>query len=330
MLLVQPTFSSSTYARQGVVLLVVIAMLALFASVGLSFVFYAQATSVGSSYYVQAHTLGPAEVEPELALRYFLGQLIYDTDNEYSSLRGHGLGYGIYGYNPAGRNDQAYAGHGRLRYQLAGGPDNHQLINYRYVDGDLFFRDPGYFGSRVAKTGAKGPLVGGEGGVPWTYPDLDNLFLAAVNASGEVLLPSFTRPWTMLPSATFDPSLPPNQKWLKHLTMRPHVSQHPQFNPPDGETIFYDGQRFVGPMQYGTPPPLTPTLVPVSMDVKNLDWGRGVPRRALPLHRPKHGRPVQEIHQQRQPVDGRGLAGHDGGGWPQVQDAVRAVDHGSG
>lgn len=63
--------------RRGVVLLVVIALLALFAAMALSFVFYAQSNATATGHFVQAQTLSRADIEPELLLRYFLSQLIY-------------------------------------------------------------------------------------------------------------------------------------------------------------------------------------------------------------------------------------------------------------
>src|SRR5947209_20079271 len=65
--------------RSGIVLLVVMAMLALFATVALSFVFYAEAEATSSRFAAQANVPSKADVDPELLLSYFLGQLIYDT-----------------------------------------------------------------------------------------------------------------------------------------------------------------------------------------------------------------------------------------------------------
>src|SRR5437016_1277526 len=67
--------------RRGIILLVVIALLTLFAAVGLSFVYYAEAESTASGYFSDSTRVTQADVDPELLLSYFLGQLIYDVDD---------------------------------------------------------------------------------------------------------------------------------------------------------------------------------------------------------------------------------------------------------
>ncbi len=220
--------------RSGIVLLVVMAMLALFSTVALSFVFYAEAEATVSRYAAQAQTQAQAEIDPELLLSYFLSQLIYDTTNPYSAMRGHSLARNMYGLNPNDVNVVPFNGLGRMRFPVtipgATGPKNNALlVNYQYPVGPNM-RNP--------ETDAGGNYVGGN--VHWTYPDLNNMFLGAVNGNGEVLIPSFHRPW--LAASATDAS-------AKFMTLRPHASYHPQFNPPD-----WDGGG----------------------DVKNLEWGPGL------------------------------------------------------
>src|ERR1700722_9060509 len=96
--------SSSAHAaerRPGVVLLVVMAMLALFASLALSFVFYADAEATSTQLAMQSQVKPVADVDPETLAAYFLGQLLYDSNNTESQLRGWSLARSIYGYNPA-------------------------------------------------------------------------------------------------------------------------------------------------------------------------------------------------------------------------------------
>src|SRR5262249_10047441 len=104
---------------------------------------------------------------------------------------------------------------------------------------DTFIRDPEFYGKRGA---ADYRFVGGFN-VPYTYPDHNNLYLAAVNANGEVLIQSFNRPW-------ISGSVPagPLQKYAQ---LRPHPSYHPNFSTPDS-----DGGG----------------------DVRNLDGGLGAPK----------------------------------------------------
>src|SRR5215470_17007324 len=89
--------------RRGVILLVVLLLLTLFAVVGLSFVLYAESAARSAHIAREAEEPSRPDVDPEYLLAYFLGQFIYDVqDNEtgvYSALRGHSLARLMYGYN---------------------------------------------------------------------------------------------------------------------------------------------------------------------------------------------------------------------------------------
>jgi hypothetical protein len=302
--------------RQGIVLLVVMAMLALFATVALSFVFYAESEATSARFGSQAQTLAQADAEPELLLSYFLSQLIYDTDNVYSSMRGHSLARGMYSYDPLNLNEVPFNGIGRYRSTImnpaAGGTKKSSvaMINYTdfsaggiAADAGIPQRSPETNTQTIMNAKSAGNIVtittlqphgfvkqqpvtvrgvpvgpyngqwsvatvpsattftynhptpglppspqpGGlasvyvAGNVSWTYPDLNNMFLGAVNGSGEVLMSSFQRPWLAV-------SNDPNDVWAKYLTLRPHPSYHDKFVSPD-----WDGNG----------------------DVKNLEWGLG-------------------------------------------------------
>src|SRR5437879_5991283 len=95
---------SSAHSRRGVVLLVVMALLSLFAVVGLSFVFYADAEAVAAKFGAEAAVKVEPEVDPEALAGYFLNQLLYPTDNLFSSMRGHELSRSLYGHNPRALN----------------------------------------------------------------------------------------------------------------------------------------------------------------------------------------------------------------------------------
>lgn len=211
-------------ARRGVVLLVVMALLALFAAVGLGFVYYADSEAVIAGNFLKASGNvnfsggGKVDLDPNQLLAFFLSQLIYDTDDKSSALRGHSLARNIYGYDPANpaANSVPFTGVGRLRYNLlcVGTPkDNYNLINYTHFKStaDSFFREPD-------------PK---EGGPSWTYPDNDSLFLAALDPDGNVLAPSFYRWYNG--GSWIGP-----EPWQKYLTLRPHRTYHTQFaDPPD-------------------------------------------------------------------------------------------------
>jgi hypothetical protein len=236
-------------SRRGVILLVVLAMLTLFAIVGLSFVLYADAETRAAQVFRDAQSSRQPDVEPELAFSYFLGQLLYDClDDEsgvYSALRGHSLLRNLYGlnaeYDPAtgswalGNNYVGYNGPGRLHTDAntclnPWGLDDYSLVNYTYFPGDGFLRDP----ERYAREGAtrwrasprdpRGPYVGHN--VSYTYPDLNNLFLAAVKADGTVLVPSFHRPRLFGSLDRSNPNWKSSNPQGKYLILRPRPEDH--------------------------------------------------------------------------------------------------------
>src|SRR5262249_16487119 len=110
---------------RGVILLVVIVLLTLFAILGIAFVYYAQAEADSAGIFrdaasVQIGSTGSADAPPSQLLDEFLSQLIYDApDNAAgvnSALRGHSLARTIYGWNDSdpSHNDKAYNGVGRV------------------------------------------------------------------------------------------------------------------------------------------------------------------------------------------------------------------------
>jgi hypothetical protein len=72
--------------------LVVLSLLMLFAVVGVTFVLYAQSEVTSARWSKVAVSSRRADVEPELPLAYFLGQLVYDVKDDEagasSALRG--------------------------------------------------------------------------------------------------------------------------------------------------------------------------------------------------------------------------------------------------
>jgi len=253
--MIQPHGDGVATARRAVILIVVLALLALFAVIGLSFVFYASSAAKTSQLAREAENQNSADVDPELLLSYFLGQLIYDTDDKlgiYSAMRGHSLARTMYGlnYDPITNvllpNNVPFNGTGRL-HTLAGPPrlgtfnnnlrgtgiDDYYLINYTYYPADGFLRDPERLGAiqlpntylryrtdPEASGVVPGPYRGGFN-APYTYPDLNNMFLAAVKADGTALMPSFHRPWLFGSLA----DTAGNANWSnaegKYMTLRP-------------------------------------------------------------------------------------------------------------
>ncbi|MBI2803904.1 MAG: hypothetical protein HYX68_02860 [Planctomycetes bacterium] len=233
--------------RRGMILLIVMAMLSLFASVALGFVFYADAEAVASNMNLQAQQRDQPDVDTEALATYFLSQLLYPTDNIYSALRGHDLARSMYGYNPGVLNFIPYNGVGRsaLSYPVAfgSGPrDNYQLPNYTRYEGAQgadfdpylnFLRNPEFYG----KTGDANFRYVGGANPPWTSFDTNSLFLANVGADGTVYLPSFYRSW-MPGSGTSAAS--------KYMLMSPDAAWHPAMTLPD-----MDGGGHVKNLEFG-------------------------------------------------------------------------------
>lgn len=198
------TAGTSGTERRGVVLLVVMALLALFAAVGLSFVFYADAEAQAALWFREAADIGvdqPPDYNVEALANFFLAQLIYDLDDTngvYSAMRGHSLARNMYGYQAGAINGAAFSGLGRAHFTQTAAAintqDNFNLINYTYYPSDSFIRDPDYMGHRADNKAAQtNPYVASN--ASYTYPDHNNVYLGAVNANWEVLLQSYRRPW---------------------------------------------------------------------------------------------------------------------------------------
>jgi len=150
--------------RSGVVLLVVITLLTLFAVVGIAFVLFAQAEAIAARGFRESETAQRPDMDQEMLLAYFLSQMIYGTNNQASQLRFQSLAENMYG--TAG-NTSAYNGTGLLAGAVP--------TDYSYQ-------------------AAANPFASYSPNVPYTYPDFNNYYLAAVRASdGAVLVPSFYR-----------------------------------------------------------------------------------------------------------------------------------------
>src|SRR5262245_35206770 len=179
--------------RGGVILLVVISLLVLFALVGIAFVIYAEAQANTSRIWREGEAVDGPDMDPELLLAYFLGQLIYDTDNPLSALRGHGLARNMYG-RPGGT--VPFNGTGRIHTP---GQDDYYNVDY----------------TAYPWNAGRNPDQMGSGNPPYTYPDFNHMYLSAVRGSdGKVLIPSYYR-------------IGPNGP----ITLRPNTNYHTQFPP---------------------------------------------------------------------------------------------------
>jgi hypothetical protein len=128
------------------------ALLSLFAVVGLSFVFYADAEAVAAQNNREAQLKAQPDVDPELAAAYFLNQLLYPSDNVYSAMQGHDLARSIFGFNPNALNFTPYNGIGRQSYAPAGVNDPDLGVPYANLINHGAFWDPNPPGAPNNKT----------------------------------------------------------------------------------------------------------------------------------------------------------------------------------
>lgn len=251
----------ATPSRDGMILMVVLALLTLFAIIGITFVLYSESAALSARFAKEAESLTRPDMNPEECFALVMGQLLYDVNDDnqgvVSALRGQSLARNMYGWRDDGTvnsNNTAFNGIGRVHSTFGAadgnfnGLDNWQLINHTFFKsaGDLL-RDPECIGTRTDPSAAKAQYVGGAN-PPYTYPDLNHLFLGAVRAStntatGYVIARSFHRDYTGF-GPFFDPATGlASTKWtanttaadkaLKYMVLRPRPAEHPNFPLPE-------------------------------------------------------------------------------------------------
>jgi hypothetical protein len=217
-------------ARRGAVLIVVLAMLALFAVVGLSFVLYAE-SQASTARNQKISVNDDTRPDPLRAAELALGQMIYGTEDLDSVMRGNSLADSRFGFdgdtNPltTQRNTllTPFAGFGTpaeilnvinqpTNFQI----DRRQVINFTRIvtntNGTQWFvvdpqraTDPDGSGPQLATVrdhmwapaNANSPTLPGvfvnKAGA-YTYPDRNNLYLGWMDPStGKVVVKSFHR-----------------------------------------------------------------------------------------------------------------------------------------
>ena len=170
-----------------------------------------------------------ADVDPELMLAMFLGQFIYGTGDGFvpaapaggyanypaspyclfSAMRsGSSLAQNMYGYNSSSNNPNTFPfnGVGKMgmgTIPILTNPSSPpipvaDIVNMTYCPADPFIFDPersmAFPNARQSFLAMAAPYVGWN--VPYTYPDKNNLFLGAMNSNGDILAPSWWRPWS--------------------------------------------------------------------------------------------------------------------------------------
>jgi hypothetical protein len=239
-------------------ILIVVIMTSIMAAVGVAYALFAMQVGRSSDLHKTGQGGGaPAPTQapnPYNTINQFFGALIFDVGDDgptnptdpsdlNNGLRGHSLAASIYGRYTIG-NQVAYAGVGTFHedvsayggYGLTG--DRATLVNHTLmtINNNAFLLDPEWTGTRA--TGGNGvpntfsmcltgrSYVGKH--VGYSYPDMAHFYEAQVDpATGEVLTPSFYRPWQ------FGTLAPGNPNWTnaqgRLMTLRPRPAEHPQF-----------------------------------------------------------------------------------------------------
>jgi hypothetical protein len=246
--------SHRTPHRRGTsFILIVVVMLSLFSAVGTAYALFAMREAKLALQRKQEQGGGTSAQlkapDPTETVNQFFSALIYDKGNDQfadltNGMRGHSIGRSMYGCEMNQFNTAPWGGIGTFREDLTTsgfpGVDRSKCVNYTVMtlNGQMFLLDPEYTGRRTP-TGTGTPntfnpadvtnprtYIGKNAG--YSYPDLKDFFLGYRDAaSGEVLVPSFHRPWL------FGSLEPANVNWTndqgKLLTLRPRPAEHPQF-----------------------------------------------------------------------------------------------------
>lgn len=197
--------------RRGAILIVVLALLAIFAVVALTFVFYSGAEADAARIYKQGQNAGDGTPNPADAVNAFLSAVVFDAGDGVTNpadlmnaMRGHSLARTMYGYNSANMsmNLVPFNGVGTFHGTPApGGLDRAYVANHTLIGGGVV--DPEWTQPRVSSPNqlATSPAsIAGNVYIPknaaYTYVDANNMALASVSPqTGEVLVPSYYRPW---------------------------------------------------------------------------------------------------------------------------------------
>ena len=136
---------SNTKKRKGMILLVVVAFLAMFTVMGLTYLLHADNQLKNSIDELLALDMKEdpykiIDLNPSVALNFFLEKFLYDQSDtvplQGNAIRGHSLARNIYGgYVPSGVNDKAFSGIGKLNkdFVIAGSTlKEWQMVNYSF------------------------------------------------------------------------------------------------------------------------------------------------------------------------------------------------------
>lgn len=236
-------------ARSGSTIVVVIALMGLLALLGFTFVtFTNQELGAASNFAESTKRTADPTVDPNDLFDYALRQLIAGTDNPNSALFGgrHSLVP-----NLLGRDVYPHSGEGV--HVIADPTTGDVFVDQDYdgtADGSnvlLEIND-----SPQARLGNLPGFAFPDPDVDYTYPDINNVFLAYRGKSIDgfffefpVIIPSFHRPqylrWSGVPIVNWETSTSPD---TSRLILRPHAA-HQYVNPASGPPYAVLGPRYV-------------------------------------------------------------------------------------
>ena len=228
---------SNTKKRKGMILLVVVAFLAMFTVMGLTYLLHADNQLKNSIDELLALDMKEdpykiIDLKPSVALDFFLEKFLYDqldSTTGGNAIRGQSLARNIYGgYVLGALNDKAFSGIGKLNkdFVIAGSTIKEwQMVNYSFSNALNPERlNDGGSGVKTSTWNA-----------PYTYPDYNNFYLGWLKSDGTKVIPSFHR------DAIFNSMAAPfaNPNWTnaqgKYLTPRPRPADHNGFPYPDAD-----------------------------------------------------------------------------------------------
>ncbi len=234
--------------RSGAVLIVVLAMLVLFAVLGLSFVLYSEAQMTAARNQKESVNK-ETEPNPQLSAEMYLGGIVYGKGNTGDDLMnpigGHSVAEAKYGYAGSLLPYSATPMQAEpVGFTFNGITDSRQIVRFTWDTGTNSVFDPQRFYNGVAlRNNPTAALVGTYQGknYPFTYPDRHDFYLAQMDpATGRIVVPSFHRD----DLGSWDPNSGAANYFEtkvggKFLTLRPRVADgHVNFPPvppnPDG------------------------------------------------------------------------------------------------
>jgi hypothetical protein len=160
--------------RSGIILLVVLALITLFASIGVAFVYFSEQEVTKAADQKAGETIKLPDAD--LLFNYVMRQIIFPTNNNNSALFTHSLLENMYGRSPVGTSSIAsFNGLGWRSNTDAGVPAGFNILPIPLGQDNLFRRN--LQGQDYSE------LFHGSLNPSYTYPDHKNPYLGAVAAN---------------------------------------------------------------------------------------------------------------------------------------------------